>query len=130
MLRLRNIPIIDTPRYASENKLVNSEHKKDLEDDASDEDDEEEEEIPDDLKNLSPKQQMFRIKLRSAWQMALGTTLVLIFSDPMVDCFSTLGSKIHGRISPVDYAPACSNFFYCFASRSFLRIICVGATRQ
>jgi len=54
-------------------------------------DEEEEEEVPDDLTHLSPKQQRIRIVLRSCWMMGLGVLLVVIFSDPMVDVFSSLG---------------------------------------
>jgi len=56
---------------------------------------EEEEEVPDDLTHLSPKQQRIRIVLRSAWMMGLGVLLVIIFSDPMVDVFSSLGEVFH-----------------------------------
>jgi len=59
------------------------------------EDEEEEEEIPDDLTHLSPKQQRIRIILRSAWMMGLGVLLVIVFSDPMVDVFSALGTKLN-----------------------------------
>jgi len=52
---------------------------------------EEEEEVPDDLTHLSPKQQRIRIVLRSCWMMGLGVLLVIVFSDPMVDVFSSLG---------------------------------------
>eukprot|EP00030_Apusomonadida_sp_AF-17_P007613 a842136_521.p1 GENE.a842136_521~~a842136_521.p1 ORF type:complete len:576 (-),score=280.96 a842136_521:53-1741(-) len=55
----------------------------------------EEEEIPEDLQSLSPEEQQTRIKIRSAWMMALGTALVLIFSDPMVDVLSEFGNRIH-----------------------------------
>jgi len=62
---------------------------------AEEEDEEEEEEVPDDLTHLSPKQQRIRIVLRSCWMMGLGVLLVVIFSDPMVDVFSSLGRKFH-----------------------------------
>jgi len=58
------------------------------------EDEEEEEEVPDDLTHLSPKQQRLRIILRSSWMMGLGVLLFIIFSDPMVDVFSSLGYVI------------------------------------
>jgi len=62
---------------------------------AEEEEEEEEEEVPDDLTHLSPKQQRMRIILRSAWMMGLGVVLVIIFSDPMVDVFSSLGHVFH-----------------------------------
>jgi len=61
---------------------------------AEEEDEDEEEEVPDDLTHLSPKQQRIRIVLRSCWMMGLGVLLVVIFSDPMVDVFSSLGDII------------------------------------
>ena len=58
-------------------------------------DDEEEEDImPDDLAELSPEEQQRRIKMRSGYQMLLGTSLVLLFSDPMVDALSGFGGAI------------------------------------
>ena len=62
--------------------------------DEEEEDEEEEEEVPDDLAHLSPEAQQRAIKIRAAWQMTLGTLLVLIFSDPMVDCLSALGTRL------------------------------------
>jgi len=59
---------------------------------AEEEEEEEEEEVPDDLTHLSPKQQRIRIIIRSAWMMGLGVLLVVVFSDPMVDVFSSLGT--------------------------------------
>jgi len=62
---------------------------------AEEEEEEEEEEVPDDLTHLSPKQQRIRIVLRSCWMMGLGVLLVIVFSDPMVDVFSSLGEVCH-----------------------------------
>lgn len=56
------------------------------------------EDFPEDLARLSPSQQMTRVIFRSIWMMALGTLLVLIFSDPMVDCLSEWGTRL--QISP------------------------------
>eukprot|EP00042_Codosiga_hollandica_P030140 m.173729 g.173729 ORF g.173729 m.173729 type:complete len:609 (-) comp53275_c1_seq1:41-1867(-) len=63
-----------------------------VEDDDDQED--EEEEVPEDLKDLSFKAQQRAIKLRSAWMMALGTFIVLLFSDPMVDVLSDIGTRL------------------------------------
>ncbi|RLN69317.1 hypothetical protein BBJ29_000226 [Phytophthora kernoviae] len=57
------------------------------------EDDEEEEEMPEDLVNLSIHEQQKKIKIRSAYMMSLGTALVLLFSDPMVDVLSEVGAR-------------------------------------
>lgn len=57
------------------------------------EEEEEEEELPEDIKDLSPSEQQYRIKMRSATMMATGTLLVLVISDPMVDVLSEIGSR-------------------------------------
>lgn len=88
------------------------------------EEDEEEEEMPEDLSELSPEQQLFRVGFRACWMMGLGTFLVLIFSDPMVDCLSAWGNVL--EISPfyVSFvlAPMASNASellsaYCYAQK-------------
>ena len=63
--------------------------------DEEEEDEEEEPEVPEDLANLSPKQQQRKILMRSFWQMGLGVGMVLLFSDPMVDVLSQLGDITH-----------------------------------
>merc|ERR1711916_426743 len=72
---------------------------------SSDEDDDEseEEEIPED--------QQRRIKLRSAYLMGLGTFLVLLFSDPMVDVLSEFGARTHIPAFYISFvlAPLASN---------------------
>ncbi len=54
--------------------------------------------------------------------MGLGTVLVLLFSDPMVDCLSTLGNKFIG-VSPfyVSFvlAPLASNASELLASYNY-----------
>lgn len=66
---------------------------KEASNDDVDDEDEEEDEVPEDIAQLSPDQQQSRIKLRAMWMMALGTTIVLVFSDPMVDVLSSLGAR-------------------------------------
>lgn len=58
------------------------------------EDDEEEDVIPDDLAGLSPSEQQSRIKMRSLYQMSLGTVIILVFSDPMVDLLGEIGKVV------------------------------------
>eukprot|EP00413_Alexandrium_margalefii_P045380 CAMPEP_0204586272 /NCGR_PEP_ID=MMETSP0661-20131031/47396_1 /ASSEMBLY_ACC=CAM_ASM_000606 /TAXON_ID=109239 /ORGANISM="Alexandrium margalefi, Strain AMGDE01CS-322" /LENGTH=522 /DNA_ID=CAMNT_0051595899 /DNA_START=64 /DNA_END=1632 /DNA_ORIENTATION=- len=62
------------------------------------EEDDEPEEVPEDLADLTPDQQFKRLLIRSCWMMGLGTFLVLIFSDPMVDVLSNWGVRL--GISP------------------------------
>jgi len=89
--------------------------------DNNDEEEEEEEEIPEDLTHLNYDQQMMRIKLRSAWMMGLGTLLVLVFSDPMVDILSQIGIRM--GISPFYVAfvlgPLASNASELIASYNY-----------
>ena len=58
------------------------------------EDDDHEEEMPPDLQKLTPDQQQAMIKQRAAMLCGLGTLLVVVFSDPMVDVMSNLGARI------------------------------------
>lgn len=55
--------------------------------------DEEEEEMPEDLRDLTPEEQQKRIKSRAFQQMAIGTILVLVFSDPAVDVLNEIGVR-------------------------------------
>lgn len=59
------------------------------------EEEEEEEEMPEDLADMPPAQQMRRLLMRSLWKMGLGTLMVLIFSDPMVDILSDWGNRFN-----------------------------------
>jgi len=56
--------------------------------------DAEEEEMPEDIAQLPASQQLKRVVFRSVWMMGLGTALVLVFSDPMVDCLSEWGTRL------------------------------------
>ena len=65
------------------------------EDDEDDEDDEEEDvEIPDDLQELDWQEQQRHVKMRAAKMMGIGTALILVFSDPMVDVMSNMGERL------------------------------------
>lgn len=72
-------------------KLSGSPQARDLLKEADEED--EEEEVPEELKNLSPDEQQSRIKMRAAVMMGLGTLIVLLVSDPMVEVMSELGAR-------------------------------------
>jgi len=60
----------------------------------AEEDDEEEEEMPEDLAELSPAEQQRMIKMRAATLMSMGLALILVFSDPMVEVMSNVGTRI------------------------------------
>ena len=59
-----------------------------------DEDEDEELEIPEDLEHLSPDEQQSMIKRRSFKMMGIGTLMVIVFSDPMVDVMANVGSRL------------------------------------
>lgn len=58
----------------------------------------EEEDIPDDLTALPPDQQQAAIKKRAFTILAIGTTLVVLFSDPMVDVMQEIA--VRANLSP------------------------------
>lgn len=60
-------------------------------DNATDEEDEEDEDMPEEFRDLPPAEQRKSIMQASCKQMLIGTFLVLIFSDPMVDVLSQIG---------------------------------------
>jgi Ca2+/Na+ antiporter len=92
-----------------------------VEDDEDDEEDEEEEEIPEDLLSLPPDQQRFHILLRACYMMAFGTFLVLLFSDPMVDVLSEVGTRIDVSPFYISFilAPLASNASELLASYNY-----------
>eukprot|EP00928_Gymnodinium_smaydae_P068922 TRINITY_DN5221_c0_g1_i2.p1 TRINITY_DN5221_c0_g1~~TRINITY_DN5221_c0_g1_i2.p1 ORF type:complete len:579 (-),score=118.13 TRINITY_DN5221_c0_g1_i2:170-1906(-) len=60
---------------------------------AGEDEDEEEVEMPEDIAALPPAEQRRRLLLRALWQMGVGTVIVLIFSDPMVDVLDAIGDR-------------------------------------
>jgi Ca2+/Na+ antiporter len=59
----------------------------------------EEEEMPEDLAHLSPEEQQQRLKMRAAYYLIIGTGLVIIFSDPMVNVLSEIGTRTVSAVS-------------------------------
>jgi Ca2+/Na+ antiporter len=55
---------------------------------------EEEAEVPEDIATLPPDEQMKHVIRRSCWQMGAGTAMVLLFSDPMVSVFTSIGLRL------------------------------------
>ena len=84
-------------------------------DEDDEENDEEEEEVPEDIASLPPHLQRLRILWRSFWMMGLGTLVVLLFSDPMVDVLSGIFFL---------FSFSLSFFLFLFLSRSFALLIC------
>ena len=60
---------------------------------AVEEEDDEAEEVPEDLAHLAPEEQQRRILHRSLWMMGVGTLVVLVFSDAMVEVLGSLGKR-------------------------------------
>merc|ERR1740136_347547 len=58
-------------------------------------DDEEIEEIPKDLANKSPEKQQAAIKRRACQMLLLGTTLILLFSNPIVAVINEIAVRIN-----------------------------------
>jgi len=88
------------------------------------EDDEEvEEDMPEDLANLPVEQQQRRIMIRAASKMAIGTLLVLVFSDPMVDLLSELGNRLDVSPFYISFilAPLASNASELLAAYSYAK---------
>lgn len=85
------------------------------------EEEEEEEEIPDDLRDLDPDTQIRIVKRRAFLMMLTGTTLVLIFSDPMVAVMSDFGRRIGIPAFYISFmlAPLASNASELLAAYSY-----------
>lgn len=116
-----------SPRYSLCTGLVNAFfHLQDLEaygvgrpgagassddEDEDSEDSEEEDEMPDDLKHLSPAEQQRRIKWRAAAMMGLGSIILIIISDPVVNVLDEIGKRtgIPSFYIAFVFAPMASN---------------------
>ncbi|KAL7543614.1 hypothetical protein ACHAXR_012920, partial [Thalassiosira sp. AJA248-18] len=82
---------------------------------------EEEEEVPEDLTSLSPEEQQRAIKRRAFSMLFVGTALVLLFSDPMVDVLSEVAERIGVPAFYVSFilAPLASNASEVIASQYY-----------
>ena len=82
---------------------------------------EEVEDIPEDFTDLSPEEQQTAIKKRAFGMLALGTFLVILFSDPMVDVMQEIANRL--GLSPfyVSFilAPLASNASEVIASQYY-----------
>ena len=61
--------------------------------DSDDDDDDDDEEMPEELQNLDPSEQQRQLLLMSFRTMGIGTLLVVLFSDPMTDVLSEIGTR-------------------------------------
>jgi len=86
-----------------------------------DDDEEEEEQVPEDFTSLSPEEQQFAIKKRAFTMLFIGTSLVLVFSDPMVEVLSEVAVRIDIPAFYVSFilAPLASNASEVIASQYY-----------
>lgn len=88
---------------------------------SADADGEEEEDMPEDFADLTPEQQQTAIKKRAFIMLAIGTLLVILFSDPMVDVMQEIA--VRTGVSPfyVSFilAPLASNASEVIASQYY-----------
>lgn len=84
-------------------------------------DGEEEEEIPEDFADLPPDEQQRAIQMRAFIMLAIGTTLVILFSDPMVDVMQEIAVRAHVSPFYVSFilAPLASNASEVIASQYY-----------
>ena len=86
-----------------------------------DDDDDEEEEMPDEFAELTPEQQQSAVGHKAAWMLTIGTILVVLFSDPMVDVLSEVGARTGIPAFYVSFvlAPLASNASEVIASYNY-----------
>jgi Ca2+/Na+ antiporter len=82
---------------------------------------EEEEEVPEELVDLEPDAQQAAIKRKAFMMLFIGTTLVIVFSDPMVDVMQEIAVKMHLSPFYVSFilAPLASNASEVIASQYY-----------
>jgi len=59
-----------------------------------DEEESEEAEMPEEFSTMTYQEQQSHIKMKAAKLMAIGLSLILVFSDPMVDVMSNMGDRL------------------------------------
>ena len=113
-------PVVgDTPgknRRASVKHIVAGNMLNEGEDDG-----EEEEEIPEEFTSLSPDEQQSAIKRKAFAMLFVGTALVLLFSDPMVEVLSEVAKRANIPAFYVSFilAPLASNASEVIASQYY-----------
>ena len=113
----------DTPAKAGKPELQKSESSieaatQEISERMLEEDEEEMEEIPEDITDLSPAEQQKVIKKRAFTMLAIGTVLVVMFSDPMVDVMQEIANRMGMSPFYVSFvlAPLASNASEVIAS--------------
>jgi Ca2+/Na+ antiporter len=85
----RKVPKVALDQFAGEEDKTEEDDE-----DAYAEEEEEEEDMPEEFQDLDPEEQQRRILFRSCSMMGLGTVLVVLFSDPIVDVFYEMGVRL------------------------------------
>jgi Ca2+/Na+ antiporter len=82
---------------------------------------EEEEEIPEEMVDMEPDAQQAAIKRKAFTMLFIGTTLVVVFSDPMVDVMQEIAVQMHLSPFYVSFilAPLASNASEVIASQYY-----------
>jgi Ca2+/Na+ antiporter len=109
-------------KSVGEDNEEEKDEEKDEEDvDEEDEDEDEEAVMPEELLGMDPAEQQRRLLQSSAIGMAMGTALVVIFSDPMAEAFGELGNRIGVDPFYVSFvlAPIASNASELIASYKY-----------
>lgn len=81
----------------------------------------EEEEVPEEFADLSPEAQQAAIKKRAFIMLFIGTLMVVVFSDPMVDVMQEIATRAHVSPFYVSFvlAPLASNASEVLASQYY-----------
>eukprot|EP00927_Polykrikos_kofoidii_P068128 TRINITY_DN6350_c5_g1_i1.p1 TRINITY_DN6350_c5_g1~~TRINITY_DN6350_c5_g1_i1.p1 ORF type:complete len:585 (-),score=89.40 TRINITY_DN6350_c5_g1_i1:367-2121(-) len=87
------------------------------------EEEEEEEDMPEDLADLDPEEQQRRLKKRAFLKLFGGCAVVLIFSDPMVEELSAIGTRLNVNPFYVAFvlAPLASNSSELFSAYTYAK---------
>lgn len=110
----------DRPTYQQTRSKRNSSHEA-LVTNMFQDNEEEEEEIPEELVDLDPEAQQRAIKRKAFTMLFIGTTLVILFSDPMVDVMQEIAVELHMSPFYVSFilAPLASNASEVIASQYY-----------
>lgn len=84
-------------------------------------DEEEEEDIPEELVDQDPAVQLRKIIVKACKMMGFGTFLIVLFSDPMVECLSSWGTRTGIPSFYISFviAPFCSNASELIAAMNY-----------
>jgi calcium/proton exchanger cax len=87
----------------------------------NEDDNDDDAEMPEEFSALTPEEQQWAVSWKAVWLLTLGTIVVVIFSDPMVDVLSELGARsgIPSFYVSFTLAPIASNASEVIASYNY-----------